>query len=766
MLKKKSKKDKENKIFPFIKRLIIILLILSFLILLFLLLLPKEPDIIKGVTYDLKYPKISHYSQIPHDVFEKDFKLMKGAGVNTIRFYSQPPEFILDLADKYRIKVIETIVFPGDWTNFNSTYQLQALKREAIRNIKRDIDRECIYAWSIWNDAPWTYGSGRGDVIRAYGKERVSNFLRELYMTVKKHDPLRPVTAATLTINDEAKSLGTNFLDILGYNIYLGIGDWSTGYYNPELAVKMVDELVAISRKYKKPVLIAETGYSTYWISEPQEDVIRDQIAKVDKKLRGIILFQLADDWSKSGNVNVQNNNVEEHWGILEGDRKLKGGYYATKQMFRNTLFRNIMLAISEYCRGTYFAAKKHALRKRWEEDIIVDSEMEKLQNQLNLNPSSKEVPGVLDELAKKFFEKNGVDQFATYLEEYKTLYKNSEYIGLINYYIALAGWNKLEYLAEKRQWELYYAEKTRNLDKILERLRLAEEETRNTEFYLKVSYLEWLIHNDLLSGKENVALAKLEEGIKNYSESTGNLDPLMIYSQLLKEYGEVQVSEKLLRAYTANMGKLADSDKAASVLKEKAEMALSSGNFDRAKILYDAYLNVIVRNFKDADTSFAMLELANLYRRRSLFNECIEVCERLLNEFPNSELADDAAYTIGMALKEKKAYSKAIKALHDFIMNYPNSDLAISAIKDTLSVFTIYGKGTRATKTVSFLKEIIALYPDSDFSIMARFELASSLASLDRREEAIREYQYIIDNHPDSEYANYSRRSIEQLQK
>ena len=64
----------------------------------------------------------------------------------------------------------------------------------------------------------------------------------------------------------------------------------------------------------------------------------------------------------------------------------------------------------------------------------------------------------------------------------------------------------------------------------------------------------------------------------------------------------------------------------------------------------------------------------------------------------------------------------------------------------------------------LTFLKEIIALYPDSDFSVMARFELASSLVSLGRREEALREYQYIIDNHPDSDFANYSQISIERL--
>ena len=760
----RKKKIEKNKTLSTIKWSILILIAIFFAILLFLLLLPKKPDIIKGVTYDLKYPKISHYSQVPREVFEKDFKLMKKAGINTIRLYGIPPEFILDLADKYGIKVIETIVFPGDWTDFTSPYQLQALKREAIRNINRDIDRECIYAWSIWNDAPWTYGTGKGDVIKAYGEERVSSFLRELYEVAKKHDPLRPVTAATLTINEEAKRLGADFLDILGYNIYLGISDWRDGSYDSELAKKMVDELVSLSREYGKPVFIAETGYSTHWAEDLQEDVIRSQIAKVGRRLKGVVLFQWADDWSKAGDVNVHNDDIEEHWGLLEGARKPKGGYQAAKEMFKVSVFRKCLLSISDYFRGSYFAVRKRALRKRWKEDSIVDREIENLQNRLNLKPSSGEVPAVLDELANKFFKRKGFDQFASFLEEYKSSYPDSEHKELLDYYIALSGWSKLEYLAGGGMWELYYAEKTRHLDEILNLLEGASEKASGKESYLKVLYLEWLIHNDILVGRENIALEKLEGSIKSYSESTGDITPLITYSRLLREEGEVQLSGKLLREYASCVGKFMEPDEAVSLLEKKAEIELKNGNFDGAKILYDAYLNIIIRNYSEEDASFAILELANLYKRRSLLDESVEVCGRLLKEFPNSELADDATYAMALALKEKRSYSKAIKAFHDFIVSYSDSDLSKSAIKEVLSIFTVYGKGTRAEKTVSFLKEIIAIYPASDFSIVARFELASSLVFLGKKEEAIREYQYIIDNHADSDYADYSKRSIEHL--
>jgi outer membrane protein assembly factor BamD (BamD/ComL family) len=213
-------------------------------------------------------------------------------------------------------------------------------------------------------------------------------------------------------------------------------------------------------------------------------------------------------------------------------------------------------------------------------------------------------------------------------------------------------------------------------------------------------------------------------------------------------------------------VSKFIPANDAISVLKERAANALESGDTERAKILYDSYLSILLKDVPEEDAAFAMIDLSSIYRRKGMYDESIDVCKRLLSEFPKSELCDDAGYAIGAALKEQKAYSKAIKAFSDFIAAYPQSKLAKSAVKEVLSIFTVYGKGTSAEKTVVFLGEIVAAYPDSDFALMSRFELASSLDSLGKRDDAAREYQYIIDNYPNSEYAGYAKKSIEHLRK
>ncbi len=257
-----------------------------------------------------------------------------------------------------------------------------------------------------------------------------------------------------------------------------------------------------------------------------------------------------------------------------------------------------------------------------------------------------------------------------------------------------------------------------------------------------------------------------MEEALKEHAAKYKDTTSLMIYSKLLFSEGEKQVSERLLREYAANAGKFMPAAAAVSLLKDKADEALNGGNAAHAKILYDAYLTVLMGNGQAKDAALAMFDLSSVYRAKEMYDESVDMSKKLLAEFPDSELADDASYAIGASLKDAKAYNRAVKAFSDFIKAYPKSKMVKSAIKEVLSIFTVYGKGNSSEKTAAFLSEILAVYPNSDFAVMARFEFASSLESLGKKEDAIREYQYIIDNYPNSEYAGYAKKSMENLRK
>jgi hypothetical protein len=292
---------------------------------------------IKGAAYGISAPGLPPgvdgcFSKIPLSVFENDFRMMKEAGINTIRTYEPLPDPLLDLAEKYDLKIIEQIVYPSAYTDYSSDVELKALKKRAVDVVKKHRNRHCILMWSIWNDAPFCYDEP-GNPVPRYGFDKVNNFLKEIYLAVKAADKSHPVTAANM-LKVKGFDLGFDFLDVIGCNAY--IGGHGFNWRGKEEAVNSVKEMKAISKKYNKPVFISETGYSTFVKKETQDKALEAQIESIGCDLAGIVIFEWTDEWWKAGNPSVQDPNVEEYWGILTWDRKPKPGFEVVSKLFNS----------------------------------------------------------------------------------------------------------------------------------------------------------------------------------------------------------------------------------------------------------------------------------------------------------------------------------------------------------------------------------------------------------------------------------------------
>src|SRR5437764_1206990 len=61
---------------------------------------------VKGVTYG-PFPVGTHGTQFPEPAtVERDFALMRGAGINTVRVFTVPPVWLLDVAGEAGLKVM------------------------------------------------------------------------------------------------------------------------------------------------------------------------------------------------------------------------------------------------------------------------------------------------------------------------------------------------------------------------------------------------------------------------------------------------------------------------------------------------------------------------------------------------------------------------------------------------------------------------------------------------------------------------------------
>ena len=288
---------------------------------------------IKGVCYSLNYGPQHMYGAIPTSVWENDFRMIKEAGINTIRTYAPLPTEILDLADKYGLKVIENICYPSEKTDYRSKADLENLKRTALTYVERDKNHPAILMWSIWNDMPFKWSEG-GSILKKYDKATVNSFLKEIYLAIKEKDKNHPVTGSNI-LGKEGEDIGFEFLDVISFNAFLGISDWFTGKFSLKLAKSQINKIERVSSiQRKKPGLVLETGYSTYCKLYSQGKILDTQIKVAGSKVAGVVLFQWADGWEKAGNPLVQDNHIEEHWGIVDGQRNKKSGYKTASQIF------------------------------------------------------------------------------------------------------------------------------------------------------------------------------------------------------------------------------------------------------------------------------------------------------------------------------------------------------------------------------------------------------------------------------------------------
>jgi hypothetical protein len=281
----------------------------------------------------LNYGPKQSFSDIPPDVWENDFKMMKAAGINTIRTYGPLPPCMLDMADKYGMKVIENICYPNDKTDYASKADLERLKRIALTYIERDKNHPAILMWSVWNDMPFQWSKG-GSILKKYDIAVIQSFLKGLCDAVKEADPNHLVTGSNI-LGNPGEEIGADFLDVISFNAYLGISEWMSGEFDIELAKRQAEQIEYLaSLKHKKPGIIMEMGYSTYCKLHDQGRVIGAQIKTADSKTAGVVIFQWSDGWEKAGNPLVLNDHIEEHWGIVDGSRGKKSGYDAVSQLF------------------------------------------------------------------------------------------------------------------------------------------------------------------------------------------------------------------------------------------------------------------------------------------------------------------------------------------------------------------------------------------------------------------------------------------------
>ena len=317
----------------------------------FQLMVNNKPYIIKGMVYSPAPIGKNHeydFWSDPLDPHMVDGKLMKDAGVNTIRAY-QPGKYTENtketMRDLYNIFGIRTAM--GHWLGFweNPNYAdpgfREKVKKDVLDMVMTYKDEKGILLWILGNEnnVSFSYGPQSTNLWTTDEIEKLDDpylkrqararhyyaFVNEIAIEIHKIDKNHPVALANAELTDiEVARDVTPDIDILGCSIYRGK---SFGSFFREA-----------QKKFGKPVLITEFGCDRFdaFLDREDQDIqaefIEAELKEIQKNTLdgngegnciGCFVFEWTDEWWKLDEYDA------ERWSVHDtGASWSNGAYY------------------------------------------------------------------------------------------------------------------------------------------------------------------------------------------------------------------------------------------------------------------------------------------------------------------------------------------------------------------------------------------------------------------------------------------------------
>jgi glycosyltransferase involved in cell wall biosynthesis len=273
-----------------------------------------EKHYLKGVTYGPFGPG-SHAAQLPEkDVIRRDLALMGELGANTLRVFTVPPRWFLDMASEANVGVL----VGTPWTQHISFLDSRAEKsriRQMVRDgVKVNAGHPALVAHVVGNEIS-------PDVVRWHGGEQVSAFLKELYDIAKEVDPEGLVSYANFP---STEYLDLDFFDFLSFNVYLHREKDFRAYL-------MRLHNLAVDR----PLVLTEFGMDSMREGlEHQAETLQWQVrAAYDMGVAGTCIFAWTDEWFTGGHA------IEDwSFGLVDRAREKKPSFHAVRTVYHETL--------------------------------------------------------------------------------------------------------------------------------------------------------------------------------------------------------------------------------------------------------------------------------------------------------------------------------------------------------------------------------------------------------------------------------------------
>jgi GT2 family glycosyltransferase len=170
----------------------------------------EEKLYLRGVTYG---PFAPGPDGVPYDAgrTREDFAAMAQAGINTVRLYTPPPDWLLDAAAEHGLLVLAGVAWEQHVAFLGDRGRARDIAERVRREVAAHAGHPALLAWAIGNEIP-------APIARWHGANAIRSFLARLHDAAKQGDPAAAVTYVNYPTTEY---LELDFLDFVCFNVFL-----------------------------------------------------------------------------------------------------------------------------------------------------------------------------------------------------------------------------------------------------------------------------------------------------------------------------------------------------------------------------------------------------------------------------------------------------------------------------------------------------------------------------------------------------------------
>jgi GT2 family glycosyltransferase len=275
----------------------------------------EEKFWVKGVTYGTFKPGDDGEQYPDRRLVEADFKAIAATGINTVRVYTPPPTWFLNLAQENGLRVMVGLA----WEQHVAFLDDKALSKSIVKRIREGVKacagHPAVLCFSIGNEIP-------ASIVRWHGRRKIEKFLKRLFKAARQEDPGALFTYVNYPTTEY---LQLPFVDLCCFNVYLETEDTLSAYL--ARLQNIADD---------KPLLMAEIGLDSQRNGElMQAEQLEWQIRTTfTSGCAGAFVFAWTDEWYRGG------SEIEDwNFGLCTRERKPKPALNAVKRAYENAPF-------------------------------------------------------------------------------------------------------------------------------------------------------------------------------------------------------------------------------------------------------------------------------------------------------------------------------------------------------------------------------------------------------------------------------------------